>query len=289
MLQTYLTGLREGLEAALVISILLTFLIRAERRDRLGALWAGVAIAVVASLGFGALLYYTSASMTFEAQETFAGVLSIIAVGFVTWMVFWMRRASHTLKGDLQDKMAVAVEMGAIGVALAALVAVGREGLETALFLYPTFQAQGAGAGPAIGAILGIATAVALGALLYRGSLKLNLSVFFRVTGALLIVIAAGVLAYGIHDLQEAGVVGGLNTLAWDIKGYELTSWYGALMKGIFNLGPQMTVLEVTVYFAYLIPTMYLFLRPMTTKTTKAAASSPSTNMTAASPTATYT
>ena len=263
MLQTFLTGLREGLEATLVVSILLSFLVRGGHRDRLPALWAGVAVAVIVSLGFGALLHFTSANMSFEAQETFGGTLSIIAVGFVTWMIFWMRRAAHTLKGDLDGKMRVALGIGASGVFLAALVAVGREGLETALFLYPTFQAQGSGAGPALGAVLGILTAVLVGSAIYRGVVHLNLSVFFRFTGAALIIIAAGVLGYGVHDLQEAGILPGLQNLAWDIEGYRVTSWYGVLVKGIFNLGPQMTVLEVIAYVGYLVPTMVLFLRPI--------------------------
>ncbi|MFZ1440804.1 MAG: iron uptake transporter permease EfeU [Candidatus Microthrix subdominans] len=261
MLQTFLTGLREGLEAALVVSILLTFLVRAERRDRIAALWGGVGMAILLSFGFGAVLHFTSASMSFEAQEAFGGILSIVAVGFVTWMVFWMKRASRTIKGDLHGKMEAALKLGAAGVFLAALLAVGREGLETALFLYPTFQAQGAGAAPAIGAVLGIGTAVVAGVFIYRGTVRMNLAAFFKFTGAALIVIAAGVLAYGVHDLQEAGIVPGLNTLAWDLQGYDVTSWYGAVVKGIFNLGPQMTVLEVITYVGYLVPTMFLFLR----------------------------
>jgi high-affinity iron transporter len=263
MLQTFLTGLREGLEAALVASILMSFLVRSGHRDRIPALWMGVGVAIVLSLSFGGLLHYTSTNMTFEAQETFAGCLSILAVVFVTWMVFWMRKASRTLKGDLQGKMSAAVELGAVGVFTAALLAVGREGLETALFLYPTFEAQGAGAGPALGAVLGLGTAVVIGVALYRGAVTMNLAVFFKVTGAALIVIAAGVLAYGVHDLQEAGVLPGIDNLAWNIEGYRVTSWYGAIIKGVFNLGPQMTVLEVAVYFSYLIPTMVLFLRPV--------------------------
>ncbi len=262
MLQTFLTGLREGLEAALVVSILMSFMVRTGHRDRIPALWAGVTVAVIASFGFGALLHYTSASMSFEAQEAFGGILSIVAVVFVTWMVFWMKRASRTLKGELQDKMSAAIEIGTIGVFTAALLAVGREGLETALFLYPTFQAQGAGAGPALGALLGIVSAVVVGVLLYRGVVSMNLAVFFKITGAALIVIAAGVLAYGVHDLQEAGILPGIDSLAWDIDGWQITSWYGALLKGIFNLGPQMTVLEIVVYLGYLVPTMVLFLRP---------------------------
>jgi high-affinity iron transporter len=270
VLQTFLTGLREGLEAALVVSILLSFLVRGGHRERIPALWAGVVVAVVISFGFGALLHFTSANMSFEAQEAFGGILSIIAVVFVTWMVFWMRRAARTLKGDLHGKMHEALELGFVGVFVAALLAVGREGLETALFLYPTFQAQGAGASPALGAVLGIATAVVIGLLLYRGIVHMNLSAFFRLTGAALIVIAAGVLAYGVHDLQEAGILPGLDNLAWNIDGYQVTSWYGAVIKGVFNLGPQMTVLEVFTYFAYLIPTMIVFLGPVKTSMSEA-------------------
>lgn len=275
MLQTFLTGLREGLEAALIVGILMTFLVRGGRRDRIPALWAGVAVAVAASFGFGAVLHFTSTSMSFEAQEAFGGLTSIVAVGFVTWMVFWMKRASHTIASDLNDKMGTAVALGPTAVALAALLAVGREGLETALFLYPTFQAQGAGLGPAIGAVGGIVTAVVIGWLIYRGAVEMNLRIFFKVTGAALIVIAAGVLAYGVHDLQEARILPGLGNLAWNIESYEVTSWYGAIMKGVFNFGPQMTVLEVVTYFAYLIPTMTLFLLPRRTNVEVAPAALP--------------
>lgn len=117
--------------------------------------------------------------MSFEAQEAFGGILSIIPVGFVTWMIFWMRRAARTLKGDLHTKMDLALDLGVKGVFLAALLAVGREGLETALFLYPTSQAQGAGASPALGALLGILTAIVIGLAIYRGTLHMNLSLFF--------------------------------------------------------------------------------------------------------------
>jgi len=269
--QTFLTGLREGLEAALVVSILLTFLVRGDHRDRIPALWAGVGVAIAVSFGFGAVLHFTSANMSFEAQEAFGGILSIVAVGFVTWMVFWMKRASRTIKGDLTHKMEAALKLGASGV----------------LFLYPTLQAQGSGIGPALGAVLGIATAVGIGFLLYRGAVNLNLATFFKVTGAGLIVIAAGVLAYGVHDLQEAAILPGLNTLAWDINGWDITSWYGTLLKGIFNVGPQMTVLEVITYVAYLVPTMVLFLRPLPASDTGSTSSAPGEHTATAAPTLT--
>jgi high-affinity iron transporter len=150
-----------------------------------------------------------------------------------------------------------------------AFLAVGREGLETALFLWPAIQAAGSGAGPVAGASLGIVTATVFGWLLYRGSVHLNLATFFKVTGAGLIVVAAGVLAYGFHDLQEAGVLGGLNSLAFDVsRQIPPSSWYGTLLKGVLNFSPATTWLELAAYFGYLIPTMFLFFRPGSSPTT---------------------
>jgi high-affinity iron transporter len=264
MLQTFLTGLREGLEAAIVVSILVAFLVRSDARSKLPAVWLGVGLAVSISLAFGAVLTFTSQALTFQAQETFGGVMSIIAVGFVTWMVFWMRSQSHKLKGDLQHKMGDALAMGTGAVAVAAFIAVAREGLETALFLWPTLKSQGNGIGPGAGAVLGLTTAVVIGVLFYRGSIKMNLAKFFRITGACLIVIAAGVLAYGFHDLQEAGHIGGLNNLAFDVSGtIQPTSVLGTLLKGTINFSPRTTWVEAIVWVAYLVPTMALFLRPV--------------------------
>jgi high-affinity iron transporter len=224
--------------------------------------WLGVGIAIAASLGVGAALTFTSHSLSFTAQETFAGVMSILAVGFVTWMIFWMRRQSRFLKGELQGKVDAALSGGVVAVALMAFLAVGREGLETALFLWPTLQSAGSGASPAIGAVLGLTTATVLGWLLYRKSVNLNLATFFKVTGAGLVVIAAGVLAYGIHDLQEADVLPGLTSLAFDLTVHiPPSSWYGTLLKGVFNFSPASTWLQVSAYVAYLVPTMFLFFR----------------------------
>jgi high-affinity iron transporter len=264
MFSNFLIGLREGLEAALVVGILVAYLVRTDNRRRLPALWAGVGVAAAAALGVGALLTFTSRSMSFEAQETFGGVMSIIAVGFVTWMVFWMRSQSRALKGELQGKLDTALAAGALAVGLMAFLAVGREGLETALFLWPAIQAAGSGTGPVLGASLGIVTAIVIGWLLYRGSVHLNLATFFKVTGAGLIVVAAGVLAYGFHDLQEASILPGLNSLAFDVSAQvPPSSWYGTLLKGIFNFSPATTWLELAAYFGYLIPTMVLFFRPV--------------------------
>jgi high-affinity iron transporter len=265
MLANYLIGLREGLEAALVVSILVAYLVRSDRRDRLTPIWLGVAGAVGMSLLAGAVLTFTSRSMSFRAQELFGGTMSILAVCFVTWMVFWMRRASRHLKGELQGKLDAALAMGTGALAVTAFIAVGREGLETALFIWTAVQATGDTAAPVAGAFLGLLTSVVLGYLLYKRSVKLNLATFFRWTGAGLVVVAAGVLAYGVHDLQEAGLFtfAGLDRVVFDATGIlPPSSWWGALFKGLFSISAAPTRLELTVWLAYLIPTMALFLRP---------------------------
>jgi high-affinity iron transporter len=266
LLGNYLIGLREGLEASLVVVILIAYLVRSDRRNLIPRIWAGVATAIVVSLAFGALLTYGPRSLTFEAQEALGGSLSLIAVAFVTWMVFWMARNARNLSGDLKGAVDKAADAGRASLAFVALLAVGREGLETALFIWSATQAAGSGGTgttrPLLGALLGLLTAVAMGYALYKGVLKINLSVFFAWTGAFLIIVAAGVAAYGVHDLQEAGVLPGLNTLAFDVSAQiPPTSWYGTLLKGIFNFSPATTVFEATVWVVYVVPTMTFFLR----------------------------
>ncbi len=262
MFSNFLIGLREGLEAALVVGILVAYLVKTDRKDKLTPLWIGVGAAVAVSLAFGAILTYGSSTLSFEAQEAFGGFMSILAVGFVTWMVFWMRKAARSMKSELHGKLDAALALGPIALAVTAAIAVGREGLETALFLWTNIQATGSSTQPITGAVLGLATAVVLGYLIYRQAVAINLAKFFTVTGALLIVVAAGVLAYGFHDLQEAGILPGINNSAYDITSwYSASSWYGTLLKGIFNFSPNPTVLEVVVWFAYLVPTMFLFFR----------------------------
>jgi high-affinity iron transporter len=263
VLANYLIGLREGLEATLVVSILVAYLVKAGHRDRLRPIWLGVALAVALSLAFGALLTFTSNNLSFEAQERFGGLMSIIAVVFVTWMIFWMRRTARYLKTELQDKLDAALLMGTFALTLTAFIAVAREGLETSLFLWAAAQSAGSGATPIIGASLGIATAVVLGYLLYKRAVTINLATFFTWTGAALIIVAGGVLAYGVHDLQEAGDLPGLNNLAFDVSGaVPPDSWYGTLLKGTVNFSAETTWLQAVVWLLYVVPVMYLFFRP---------------------------
>ncbi len=267
-LGNYLIGLREGLEASLVVVILIAYLVKSDRRDLLPRIWVGIGAAILVSLAFGALLTFGPRRLTFEAQEAIGGTLSIIAVGFVTWMVFWMARHARGLSGELRGKIDTAAEAGRASLVLVAFLAVGREGLETALFLWAATQAatnsDGSTAVPLVGALLGILTAVAMGFAFYKGVLKINLSLFFKWTGAILIIVAAGVLAYGIHDLQEAGILPGLNNLAFDVsEQVPPSSWLGTLLKGTVNFSPATTWLEAIAWIAYVIPTMTLFLYRM--------------------------
>ena len=263
MLANFLIGLREGLEAGLIVSILVAYLVKSDRRTLLPRVWAGVAAAVVLSLAFGALLTFGPRGLTFEAQELIGGTLSLVAVGFVTWMIFWMASAARGLAGELRGKVDRAVDAGRWSLVVVGLLAVGREGLETALFLWAATNAaagDAATARPLLAAALGILTAVVVAWLLYRGALRINLSRFFTWTGAFLVLVAGGVLSYGVHDLQEARFLPGLHDLMFDVSDtLDPTSWYAVVLKGVFNFSPATTVLEGTAWLLYVIPTMALF------------------------------
>jgi len=263
MLANYLIGLREGLEATLVVVILVAYLVKSDRRNLLARIWGGVAIAVGVSLAFGALLTFGPRGLSFEAQEAIGGTLSIVAVGFVTWMVMWMARSARSLSGDLKGQVdRAAAAGGAASLVLVAMLAVGREGLETALFLWAATQAANSTTGPLVGAALGLGTAVVLGYLFYKGAVKINLSKFFTWTGAILILVAAGVLGYGIHDLQEAGILPGLNSLAFDVSNaIPPGSWLGTILKGTLNFSPATTWLQAVAWVVYVAVTMTLFFR----------------------------
>ncbi|MFC8848074.1 MULTISPECIES: iron uptake transporter permease EfeU [unclassified Micromonospora] len=264
MFATYLIGLREGLEATLVVSILVAFLVKSQRRDRLPQVWGGVGLAVALSVLFGWLIEYTSTSLLArsEDRELFEAITSVAAVAFVTWMIFWMRRAARTIAGELRGRLTEALAVGSLAVAGMAFLAVIREGLETALIFYSAAQGAAGDSGPLLALLAGIASAVAIGVGLYFSALRINLSTFFTWTGALLILVAAGILKYGVHDFQEAGVLPGLNDLAFDISAtLDPSTWYAALLAGMFNVTPAPSVLEMVAWVAYVVPVLVLFLR----------------------------
>lgn len=210
MLATFLIGLREGLEAALVVGILVAYLSRLGRRDVLPRLWMGVGLAVGLALVIGAVLTFGAYALTFEAQELIGGLLSLLTVGLVTWMIFWMQRTARTMKATLEGGVDRALATGGMwAVVVIGFVSVAREGIETTLLLWSMVQSFGDAPLAVVGALLGLAAAVVLGWLLARGALRLDLRVFFTWTGAFLVVVAAGVLVYAVHDLQEAGALPG--------------------------------------------------------------------------------
>ena len=262
MFANFLIGLREGLEAALVVGILIAYVVKIGRHDVVKRIWLGVGLAVGVSLALGAVLTFGAYGLSFEAQEIIAGILSLVAAAFVTWMIFWMLRASRSLSGHLRGDVDRHLEGAGWGLVLVALFAVGREGIETALFIWAAVQASGETALPLTGAFLGLALASALGYLIYRGVLSFNISRFFTWTGLFLVIVAGGVVSYGVHDLQEAGVLPGLYNLAFDVSGaVPPTSWYGAVLTGMFNFSAATTWLEALAWVSYVVPVLTLFLR----------------------------
>jgi high-affinity iron transporter len=264
-LASFLIGLREGLEATLVVSILVAYLVKSGRRQQLLPLWAGVAGAVALSVLFGALLTYTETSLLadYRSRELFEATASVLAVALVTWMVFWMRRTARRLKGELTGRLEAAIGVGALAVAGIAFVSVVREGLETALLFYAAAQGVTSTAAPLVAISLGLLTSVLIGFGLYAGAIRVDLTRFFTLSGVLLVSVAAGILKYGVHDFQEAEVLPGLDVIAFDISGVlDPNSWYGAVIAGMFNITATPTVLETVAYLAYLVPVLTAFLWP---------------------------
>ncbi len=267
-LATYLIGLREGLEAALVVTILVAFLVRSDQRARLPYVWIGVGVAAAVSVAFAAVLEFTSANLEYQRQELFEAITSIVAVCFVTWMIFWMRRAARTIGGELREKLDRALAIGPVAIVVTSFLAVAREGLETALFFFATVQ--GASSTWSVGAILlGIATSIAIGFGLYRSAIRINLTKFFTWTGAVLVLVAAGILKYGIHDLQEAGVLPGLSNQL-PVPAFDPTTWWAELLRGMFNITPTPSVVESIAWGIYAIPVLVLFLMPTSRRTAHA-------------------
>ncbi|TSE00288.1 iron permease [Skermania sp. ID1734] len=275
-----LIGLREGLEAGLIVTILLAAVAKSADGDtRVSAapVWLGVLGALSLAFSFAAVLSISTSELSSRLQEAIGGTLSVLAVALVTAMIFWMRRTSAQLSSRIRGEVAAALQVGAGALALTAFLAVGREGLETTLFLWTAAKASGQTIAPIVGATIGIAIAVALCWLLYRRAVKLNLGKFFSRTAILLIIIAAGVLSYGLGDLQSAGLLPGQNWVAFDLSGHiDAGSWWATLIIGVTELNVRMTVLQVTAWACYLVVVTYAFVaagRRQTAPANQAAAS----------------
>lgn len=269
MLSNFLIALREGLEGSLIIGILVAYLIRTNRRTQLFPLWIGVSVALLGSFGFGAFLTFTSKELSPRGEELFAGTTSLVAVGMVTWMVFWMKRSARNLKSELQGKIDQAQSLGKLAITGTALFAVAREGLETALFVYSNFKTVASDSAPAIGLTVGLTVAVALGVLIYKQSIKLDLAKFFLITGVGLIVVAGGVLSYGVHELQEFGALPGPDAFAWDLTNWiSVDSIPGALLAGTIGFDTTTSWLQLCFWLGYLGLVIPLYIKPAKTRVT---------------------
>jgi high-affinity iron transporter len=264
VLPTFVIGLREGLEAALIVGIIAAFLSQQGRRDALRWMWLGVLVAVVLCAGVAWLLHVAEENLPQREQEQLETVIALVAVGMITWMIVWMRRHSADLKGDLQQRATAALIQGsAIGLVVMAFLAVLREGLETAVFMLAAFQQSDRPGLTGTGALLGVALAIVLGYLLYRGGVKINLSKFFRVTGVVLVLVGAGLLAFAVHTAHEAGwwnmLLGRAADLRWLIDPGSVQS---ALITGMFGIQPEPTWGEVLAFLVYAVPMTVYVCRP---------------------------
>jgi high-affinity iron transporter len=256
-----LIGVREGLEAAIVVTILVAFLVKAQRRDALKWVWLGVAAAVVMTIAVFLAIQLSAYTISGLGAEAIAGIASLVAVAIVTTMVLWMKTAAAGLSGELRSGMARALETGSMAVLALAFLAVGREGVETALFMVGYAEAETAW--PSVGLVTGVIIAAAIAYGMYAGAIRLNLSKFFTYTGIFLIVVAAGILSYGVGALQTVGWLPGLGSKAFDISAwFNWSSAYGEIIQGVFNITPTPTVLQLSVWLAYLVVVLAMFIRP---------------------------
>lgn len=256
MIPTFVITLREGVEASLIVGIIAAFLVKEGRRDALRQMWLGVGIAIVLCTAVAVILRVVGEELPQREQEGLETIVGLIAVAAVTYMIVWMRRHARGIKAELEGEAASALATGStMALVGMAFLAVLREGFETTVFLLAAFQDSTDTTAAGAGAILGLAAAIAIGLGLYRGGVRINLSRFFRVTGLVLVFVAAGLLATAAHTAHEAGWINGLQTEAFDL------SWLvqpgtvsGSLLTGMLGLQPQPTVIEAFVYLAYAVP-----------------------------------
>lgn len=271
----FLLSLREGVEAALVVGILIGYIVKMGRRDVLPKVWVGIVLAALIPLALGAYMTWGPYSLVFEAQEILGGTLSLLAVAFVTWMIFWMAKNGSNIAKSIKKDTAAALSSGSVWtIVWLAVLAVGREGIETAIFVWATVKSSATSGviEPAAGVVTGLVCAILIGYLIYKGSTIINIKLFFNLTGYLLILVAAGIVMYGIGDLQEAKVFDGWGVLVYDLVtpiADHAASWWFVLLDAMFNfkylLGP--TQLQLIGWLAYLVVvlgafTWYVYRKP---------------------------
>lgn len=264
MFANFLIGLREGLEAALIVSILLAYITRLKRRDLSGAIWIGVVLAITVATGTGAILQLTSKALPDQAETIFTGIMSLLAVALVTWMILWMAQRARFLRSHLEGEVDRAVAGGRFTLGVIAFVAVIREGFETALFLWSGATSTGNGdvVAPLLGALFGLLVAAGIGVALFRGAIELDLGKLFRWSGAALVVVAAGVFSYGVGEFVELGVIPGEQSIAFDFsRVLSPDSVLAEVLRGFFNFRPVTPWPVLLAWVAYLVPVMVIFAR----------------------------
>jgi high-affinity iron transporter len=264
LLPAFVITLREGVEAALIVGIVAAFLVKQGHREAMKPMWLGVGLAIGLCTAVAIALRVGGEELPQREQEGLETIIGFIAVGFVTYMVIWMRRHARGLKTVLEGEAAQALAAGsALGLVMMAFLAVLREGFETSVFLLAVFQDTSNPAAAGAGAVLGLLAAVALGVALYRGGVKINLSKFFRFTGLVLVLVAAGLFATSIHTAHEAGWFNDLQSqaidLSWLVKPGEIS---GSLLTGMLGLQPKPTVGEALAYAMYAVPMAIYVLWP---------------------------
>jgi high-affinity iron transporter len=273
-----LIGLREGVEAALIVAIILAYLARTGNARYFGRIWLGVAAAVVLSLGVGVGLFVTIGGLEEPYEQIFEGLTMLLAAAVVTWMLFWMRRQAATVKGDLQAAVDRALTSGgAWALSFLAFTAVIREGVETALFLAGAATSAESGATALLlGALIGLALAVIIGYGFYRGAQVVNLRSFFRWTGVALIFIAAGLLSHAVHEFVEVGVITFGTSAAFDISGVlPHEEGIGQFLRAIFGYTSQPEWVTLVVWLVYVVSVLFLYLRPVVPPRPKPAEAQP--------------
>lgn len=267
-----LTGLREGVEAALIVSIILAYLAKTGNQRHFGKIWLGAGAAVAVSVVVGLLLFVTIGGFEEPAEQIFEGFAMLIAAGVVTWMLFWMRRTAANIKGQLQAGVDRALMDGGIfGLTILAFTAVIREGIETALFLMGQATAAGTEATSTLtGAVIGLVIAVAIGYGLYRGARVINLRTFFNWTGIALVFIAAGLLSHGIHEFIEAGWIGVGTETAFDISAVlphdpeaGALGVVGSILRALVGYTSTPEWITFAAWLAYIVVVLYLYTRPV--------------------------
>jgi len=265
MLSSLLITLREGLEAALIIGIILAYLARTDNRQGFKSVWLGALLGVLASIVAGVVIYLSAGELSGQAEEVFEGIAMFVAAGVLTWMIFWMRKQAVNIKAHLHAQIQSVLTSGSsLGLVILAFVAVVREGFETVLFLFAATRVAESPVLFVVGGFLGLAIAIAIGYSIYKGASRLNLRAFFNVTSLVLILFAAGLLTHGIHEFHEAGIIPPVVEHVWNINHIlPEKSTFGRFLTAIFGYNGNPSLVEAVTYFVYLTLVLGVYFRPI--------------------------